>query len=242
MGSVLEFSAWHLRRGDSSFGERLVRLGGRAPSTLTSGVFRLFVPGALAFLALLGCRQARIEVYQIPKEQIALEDANLQLQKPQALPQWTVPDSWKQESASEMRIASFAIPNTTGKAGDVSVTAFPGDAGGLEANVNRWRGQLKLPTLSADELTKTWEQTTVDGIPAVFVDLADNQTDPNGERVLGAVLRTADRTWFVKLTGPNYLLATEKARFQDFVRSFRFSDTGDQNAPTGGKIRSTNDK
>ena len=203
---------------------------------------KLCVPGALVLLALLGCRQAQIEVYQIPKEQIALEDPNLQAQKPQVLPQWTAPDSWKQESASEMRIASFAIPNGTGKAGDVSVTAFPGDVGGLEANVNRWRGQLKLPILSADELAKTWEQTTVDGIPVVFVDMADNQTDSNGQRVLGAVLRTADRTWFVKVTGPNNLLAAEKARFQDFVRSFRFPDSGDQNAPTGGKIRSTNDK
>ncbi|MBV8587209.1 MAG: hypothetical protein JO308_13045 [Verrucomicrobia bacterium] len=204
---------------------------------------RLLVPGALVLLALLGCRQAQVEVYRIPKEQLALEDADLQLQKPQALPQWTVPESWKQESASEMRIASFAIPNAGGKAGDVSVTAFPGDAGGLEANVNRWRGQLKLPTLSADELAKTWQQTTVDGIPTVFVDLTDNQTDPNGQRVLGAVLRTADRTWFVKLAGTNTLLAAEKARFQDFVRSFRFADSGDQNAPpTGGKSRSTNDK
>jgi hypothetical protein len=207
------------------------------------GPSKIRIPAALLCLTIIaGCRQAQVEVYRIPKEQIALEDASLQQQKPQALPQWAAPDSWKQESTSEMRIASFAIPNAGGKPGDVSVTAFPGDAGGLEANVNRWRGQLKLPTLSADELAKTWEQTTVDGIPAVLVDLTDNQTDPNGQRVLGAVLRTADRTWFVKATGPNNLLAAEKARFQDFVRSFRFSDSGDQNAPTGGKIRSTNDK
>jgi hypothetical protein len=59
------------------------------------------------------------------------------------------------------------------------------------------------------------------------------------------VLQQGDQTWFVKMTGPPSLLASQRQTFLDFVRSFHFTSappTG-QTVPSGvDKSKSTNDK
>jgi hypothetical protein len=54
-----------------------------------------------------------------------------------------------------MRIESFKVDGPNASSGDVSITAFPGEAGGLSSNLNRWRGQLQLPPLSNEQLSNT---------------------------------------------------------------------------------------
>jgi hypothetical protein len=43
-----------------------------------------------------------------------------------------------------MRIGSFAVKEGNDSSLDISVTAFPGDLGGLLPNVERWLGQIGL--------------------------------------------------------------------------------------------------
>ncbi len=64
---------------------------------------------------------------------------------------WTAPAGWKELAGSGMRVASFELPKTAGKA-EVTVVALPGDVGGELANVNRWRGQLALPPIEQEDL------------------------------------------------------------------------------------------
>ena len=52
-----------------------------------------------------------------------------------------------------MRLASFSVPYSGGS-GDLSVIKLAGTGGGLESNVNRWRRQLKLESLSLVEIEK----------------------------------------------------------------------------------------
>jgi hypothetical protein len=64
------------------------------------------------------------------------------------------------------------------------------------------------------------------------------------DRIIGAVLRTADRTWFVKMTGAPAVLQAQADNFKQFVNSFRFpnqSETSDESIGSG-KAKSTNDK
>ena len=49
-----------------------------------------------------------------------------------------------------MRKASFVVEEADGAKVDISATSFPGESGGLLANINRWRGQLGLHALDAD--------------------------------------------------------------------------------------------
>jgi hypothetical protein len=46
-----------------------------------------------------------------------------------------------------MRVASFRVTGKDGKQADVSVIPLPGLAGSDLDNVNRWRGQVGLPSV-----------------------------------------------------------------------------------------------
>jgi hypothetical protein len=227
------------------FGDRLRRSGALHPegaATVALGV----VLALLAALLFSGCNQAKIAVYRIPKETVALESSNRSLAPapPTTLPKWTVPADWKEQPLSEMRLASFKVDGTNGDSADISVSSFPGDAGGLESNINRWRGQVHQNALDSDSLAQTLERTTVDGVPTVLVDLGTPEGTEKSDRIFGAVLRTPDRTWFIKMSGPPKIVEAQTTNFRQFVSSFRFPN---QPAPsdqpiTSGKVRSTNDK
>jgi hypothetical protein len=192
------------------------------------------------------CDQSKITVYRIPKESVAMETStgSLAPAPPSILPKWTVPSDWKEQPLSEMRLASFKAEGSSGESADISISSFPGDAGGLESNINRWRGQVHQAVLDADSLAKTLERTTVDGVPVVLLDVQTPEGTQKPDRIIGAVLRTTDRTWFVKMTGPPAMLQAQAENFKQFVSSFRFPnqpEASDQSVGSG-KAKSTNDK
>jgi hypothetical protein len=138
------------------------------------------------------------------------------------LPQWQVPAGWKPVAASTMRLASFALEGANGQTGDLSVVALGPQAGGLLANVNRWRGQMSLPPLDEAGLASASTQVaTAGGDPAVVVDLA-GQGAMAGKRVLAAVVARPDRTWFYKLTGDDALVTAQKDPFLGFIKSVKY--------------------
>jgi hypothetical protein len=199
-----------------------------------------------AMLFCSSCNQSKITVYRIPKESVALETSSGSLAPapPAVLPKWTVPSEWKEQPLSEMRLASFKAEGSAGQSADISVSSFPGDAGGIESNINRWRGQVHQPVLDPDSLGKTLDRVTVDGVPVVLVDVQTPEAEEKPDRIIGAVLRTADRTWFVKMSGAPAILQAQTENFKQFVNSFRFpnqSEAPDESVGSG-KAKSTNDK
>jgi hypothetical protein len=208
------------------------------------------LPLCVAFAA---CNNDNISVYRIPKEnnQVSLQtgSGNLAPPPPTNPANWTKPDGWTEKALSEMRLGSFEVEGGNGESADVSVTAFPGDAGGLDSNVNRWREQVHQPALEAEQLAQSWQEETVDGVPTIIVDLQSPAGTEKVSAILGAVLRTNDRTWFVKMTGSPDLLKAQKDNFLHFVRSFRFPSTEQQQRPQQkqeepppNKVKSTNDR
>ncbi len=68
-------------------------------------------------------------------------------------PTWKVPPDWKEEPGRGMRAATLRIPD--GKQPlEMSVIALPwhGTPAEVLSNINRWRGQMKLPAASESEL------------------------------------------------------------------------------------------
>ena len=208
-------------------------------------------PGGLllllsAALFCSSCNQSKIAIYRIPKESVAIETSSGSLvpAPPSMLPKWTVPSEWKEQPLSEMRLASFKAEGSGGQSADISVSSFPGDAGGIESNINRWRGQVHQTTLDPESLAKTLERKTVDGVPAIFVDVQTPEGNEKPDRIIGAVLRTADRTWFVKMTGAPAILQAQAENFKQFINSFRFPNQPEASDESvgSGKAKSTNDK
>jgi hypothetical protein len=198
-------------------------------------------------LALVSCNNDKIEVYRIPKEgtNVAMQNGPEGLTPAQGnQARWTKPGGWKEQPLSEMRLGSFKVDGSSAASADVSVIAFPGEAGGLISNINRWRGQLQLAPLNEDQLAQTTQRTEVDNVPTYLVDFQTAQNDPKPSRILGAVLQAANRTWFVKMTGPPELIESQRPTFLEFVKSFRFTSTpgAESSAPAvSTKPKSTND-
>lgn len=130
---------------------------------------------------------------------------------------WEVPEGWSQkQGSSEFRFAQVDL----GAGLVMVVSRFPGDVGGTLANVNRWRGQLMLPPIQADELEKATKKVQAGDAVALLTDF----TSPDGsQRMLGAILpdEKASRTWFFKVTGPAKAVGERGEKFQKFIESVK---------------------
>jgi hypothetical protein len=106
---------------------------------------------------------------------------------------------------------------------DISVTSFPGESGGLLANINRWRGQLGLDAVDAEQLESTIERRNLGGREFVIVDFV-NEGSPadKKQRIIGAIVPGSDETWFFKMTGGDALTATQKPAFLEVLESVEF--------------------
>jgi len=179
----------------------------------------------LAVLPLLqACREPRVEYYRVPKETApapASDKARASTPVPTGREQltWTTPDHWVAKDAGPMRKGSYAIAGTGGEA-DLSITAFPGDTGGLTANLNRWRGQIGLAPLTSAQLEESLLHLDANGL---HFDVVDFTGAAGGVpvRILGAVLNRPGETWFFKLTGPEAVAAGEKPAFINFLKTVK---------------------
>ncbi|MDB5334632.1 MAG: hypothetical protein JWN70_251 [Planctomycetaceae bacterium] len=129
--------------------------------------------------------------------------------------EFTTPKGWTPGKASAMRKASLAVADGDLTA-DVSVFAFPADSNDLLSNVNRWRGQVGLAPVTADELQKSAKKIEVSGHSGELVELVGKK-----ETILGVMVKKGETAWFFKLQGPTELAGREKARFEEFVKSSR---------------------
>ena len=136
--------------------------------------------------------------------------------------QYTLPTGWQEKPLSPMRVASFKATTPNGKEMDVSVVSLPGMAGGDLANVNRWRGQVQLGPIDEDTLAKSAEHVTANGHDYLVVDLvSDAPIDGEKQRILAAILDENDRAWFIKMTGEDAAVASQKDAFIDFLRGLK---------------------
>jgi hypothetical protein len=137
---------------------------------------------------------------------------------------WTAPGAWQSRAASAMRKATFIIPGATaGEQAELAITAFPGNVGGNLANLNRWRQQLQLPPISAGELDSALVHLHAGDLHIDVAELLGPATSPGSarQRVIGAIVPFNGATWFFKLSGPDELVAREKAAFMTFVQTIR---------------------
>lgn len=129
-------------------------------------------------------------------------------------PAWQVPPNWKEVPPTEMLLAKFLVAGKGEEKAEITVSVFPGDVGGLHANINRWRRQIGLP--DADESTTRELAKPLEGVSrnAVLVDMSGANT-----RVIGAIVPDGGRTWFYKLTGSPDVAEAEKDSLVRFVQS-----------------------
>ncbi len=134
------------------------------------------------------------------------------------------PEGWTESSGSSFRIASFQIELEGFDPGDFSITRFPGDAGGVFANVNRWRQQIGLPKWSESQVDANAKPVAED-LQFSFFDLAprtEEEKEKVEERILAAVMEHDGQSFFFKLRGEIFLVETQLNKFLQLLRSTRF--------------------
>ncbi|HZP60158.1 MAG TPA: hypothetical protein VFB27_07510 [Opitutaceae bacterium] len=133
---------------------------------------------------------------------------------------WTAPAGWQAKSPGQMRLGSFDVPGAGGAVADVSVIAFPGEAGGIAANINRWRGQLGLAPLAENDLAGATTTLDANGLHFIVVDLA-GQSGGTPARMLAAIASFGGQTYFFKMLGPDAVVAGQKQSFLDFLKTVK---------------------
>ncbi|MCG3136765.1 MAG: hypothetical protein HJJLKODD_00601 [Phycisphaerae bacterium] len=133
---------------------------------------------------------------------------------------WVVPAGWSMELASGMRFASIKNSNAAEPI-EIAVSRFPGDVGGMLANVNRWRGQIGMPAVTEAELPQMNSPLPVGDIAATLTDITNTQLPP--QQMLSVTIPHAGQTWFIKMVGPAERVAQYRTDFLTFSQSIRFS-------------------
>ena len=87
-------------------------------------------------------------------------------------PVWKLPEGWKEERNNPGRYATLLMDDAQPPL-ELAVSRFPGGQN-LADNVNRWRGQVGLPSQSPDEVAKSIEEIKTAGGTARYVELAGN--------------------------------------------------------------------
>jgi hypothetical protein len=126
------------------------------------------------------------------------------------------PSEWSPGKPNAFSLAAFKVAD-----GDKQVEITVSTAGGdLLANVNRWRGQVKLPPIDAAGLVKAAKKIDTLGSTGDYVEIVGPEA-ANRETILGVQAEAGGRTWFVKLKGDAELAQREKPRFETFVKSLK---------------------
>jgi hypothetical protein len=122
-----------------------------------------------------------------------------------------------------MLLAQFSVASETDTSAEVTISSFPGDVGGLLANVNRWRvQQLGLPPVTEAELDSLVTSLDVPDGEAMLVDMTGTDTTTSRPaRIVTAVHPHGGQTWFYKLMGDPGLVAAQLDAFTRFVQSVR---------------------
>ena len=131
-----------------------------------------------------------------------------------------------------MRAATYtvpAVPADTESAECVVYFFGAGSGGSVEANMERWKGQiLKADGKPADaQIVKR----TIHALPVTMIDSTGTYTGMGGPlapdatvkpqyRMIGAVIENPGGNLFLKFTGPVKTVTQNKAKFDQLLQSF----------------------
>ncbi len=149
---------------------------------------------------------------------------------------FATPNGWKSSpTTSSMRVAQFMLPRTAGDTQDAELVVyyFGGSGGTIDANIERWLGQMQQPNGRPSSAAATRAKRTVNGLAMTLVDVsgtyvaevtpgsAERHNSPNF-RLRAAVIETANGPFFIKLTGPARTVAGWDQAFEQFVASLKY--------------------
>ena len=161
----------------------------------------------------------KVTTYKIKKPE-AFTRKNASLKSTSNL-NWTTPKNWIVKSKTELRIASFDAPFSENNFADVSIAMFPGEAGGIEQNINRWRKQINLENSNLEDILN--ESSEYENSLGAFrsFKLLNNTTD---QGILGAIIHYNNQSIFITMKTSSIGINELEYEFILFCKSLYWID------------------
>lgn len=143
------------------------------------------------------------------------------------------PEGWLSERpTSSMRVSQYQLSAAEGDSEAASLVVYyfgAGQGGSVDANLQRWIGQMQSADGRPSAKTET---TTVNGMKVTLLDVSGAyagdmggggtaQSKPNF-RMRAGVIETPKGAYFIKLVGPEKTVSRWDQSFQEFVKSAEF--------------------
>lgn len=129
-----------------------------------------------------------------------------------------LPAGWQDLGASGMRKANLLIADPSGNI-EVTALTFPGDVGGLAANINRWDGQVGLEAYPEADIETIAAEYTISNHKGRYVKLVGAE-----QSILAGILPFHGTTWFFKMKGPSEATLGQEENFKAFLDSVQIED------------------
>ena len=133
-----------------------------------------------------------------------------------------------------MRVAQFTLPRADGDDDDAELVVyyFGGSGGSVDANMQRWVGQMQQPDGTSSSAVAKRETRHVNGLTVTLLDVTGTyiaETAPGASshhhnanyRLRAGVVETSNGPYYIKLTGPQKTVARWDRAFNEFVASMR---------------------
>jgi hypothetical protein len=135
-----------------------------------------------------------------------------------------------------MRVAQFALPRAAGDTVDAELIVyyFGGSGGSVEANIERWVGQMQQPDGKPSRAAAKQSKRTINGLATTLVDVSgtyvaevtpgakDRHNSPNF-RLRAVVVETPNGPYFIKLVGPSATVAAHEKAFEQFLVTIQYT-------------------
>jgi len=146
------------------------------------------------------------------------------------------PDGWRALTpTSSMRVAEFELLRADGDPEDASLIVyyFGGSGGSVEANLERWLGQMVQPDGRPSRDVATTRMFEAGGLPITHLAVggtyvaeirpgAPGRYEKPGFKLEAAVVETPNGPYFVKLVGPARTIDRWSASVTSFLESVRY--------------------
>jgi hypothetical protein len=151
--------------------------------------------------------------------------------------QFKIPDGWASEApSSSMRVAQYQLSAADGDAEAASLVVFyfgAGQGGPVQANLDRWMGQIQQPDGGSSKDKAKTETLSVNGMNVTLLDVtgayaggdmgrAPAQAKEN-YRMRAGVIESPKGAYFVKLVGPEKTVGKWDDSFIAFIKSAEFT-------------------
>lgn len=150
--------------------------------------------------------------------------------------QFHPPAGWSSETpSSSMRVAQYQLPAAEGDAESASLVVYyfgAGQGGSVQANLDRWTGQIQQPNGGSSKDKAKTESLTVNGMNVTLLDVSGayaggdmgggaGQAKPNF-RMRAGVIESPKGGYFIKLVGPEKTVGKWDDSFMEFIKSAEF--------------------